>query len=169
MKYMFNTVKECAEDYQKILENSIKQETSLDFKEIGISYAMDVINSTAFGWKTNSMYNPNEELRKISRTAIRGTARFRFRRLFYMLFPFLKGYVNIFMLPTFMRQFFLNIIQETVQYRKETGYKRNDFLQLLMSLNEQKMDKVGSEKVPRTHNQHELGKLVLLYCTVYLF
>ena len=120
-----------------MLQKPAAKGIALNFKDVSTGYTIEVINSAAFGWKSNAIKNSESEFKKISRAIFLGRRRFQMKLLFNTLLPFLKPYVVVYLLPSKIRNFFFNSVRDTVEYRKRTGYKRNDFLQLLISLNEE--------------------------------
>jgi cytochrome P450 family 6 len=61
-----------------------------------------------------------------------------FKRLFAVTFPKLAKFVNL----SFKRQeivdFIMNLVQDTIEYREKNNYTRNDFMQLLINLKNDK-------------------------------
>lgn len=154
MKFMFGVVKECAEEYQQSLEKSAARGISLDFKELSAGYTIEVINSTAFGLKTNSIGNPDSEFKKIGHLIFQIGLRFKVRRVIHEWFPFLKRYIRIGLFDKRVVDFFFRTVRETVEYRKKTNSTRNDFLQLLITLNEGHADDTGNT----VRKENVLGK-----------
>lgn len=158
---MFETVKECAEECQQLLEKPAAQGSVLNFKDVSIGYTIEVINSTAFGWKSNSIADSESEFKKINRALFNQRMRFTIRNILHTFFPYLKSYINIRFLPSWIRNFFFDSVRETVEYRKKTGYKRNDFLQLLMALNETSEESENIKITTPHKRDNELSKIIL--------
>lgn len=56
------------------------------------------------------------------------------KRSLWVALPFLRKYIRISIVPQEASDFFLKVVKETVQYREENNYTRNDFLQLLIEI-----------------------------------
>lgn len=154
---MYNTVKECAIECQQRLENLASDGKPIDVEAISVGYSIEVIASTAFGWKTNSINHPKSQFEKMSRSLFRRTWRFKLWLACDTWFPRLRKRFKFLMLPKRPRQFFVNLIQETIRYREKTSHKRNDFLQLLMNLKEERNDGVNENN--DIHNNQVLNEL----------
>lgn len=163
MKFMFDTVKECAEECQQMLEKPAAQGIALNFKEVSTGYTIEVINSTAFGWKSNAINDLECGFKKVSRSIFDGRVRIRIKLVLQTFFPFLKPYIKIHSLPSWIRNFFFNSVRETVEYRKKTGFKRNDFLQLLITLNETAEENDNSKSTTPHNNDNELSKIIFFF------
>ncbi len=145
---MFGIVKECAEEYEKAVEKSAARGLPLNFQNVSVGYTTEVINSVAFGLKTNSISDETCEFKQIGRLIYDpGYLRYRLGLIIRDWFPFLRSVIRFSFFHPKVTQFFLKIVRDTVQYRQQTGYKRNDFLQLLINANdEQKESKEGEGK-----------------------
>ena len=160
MKFMFGIVKECAEECQEMLENSAAQGITLDFKNVSTDYTTEVINSAAFGWKSNAIKDANCEFKKVTHGLANRNLRLQTKRIWHTLFPFLEDFLNFYVLPTWIRNFFFDTVRDAVEHRKKTGYQRSDFLQLLISLNEQAVEKNGAKSAACSSNSaDEFSKL----------
>lgn len=106
----------------------------MEVRELAAKFTTDVIGSTAFGLDVNSFKDPNAEFRKYGK----------------MIFQYdtIRGLemLAIFFLPTIIRltrvkmfgkeptNFMRKVFSETLNYRKESGIKRNDLIDILLEL-----------------------------------
>lgn len=94
----------------------------------------DVIASCAFGLETDCLSNPKSKFREMGKKMIN--------------FPKSKA-LKLILASTFQRQaqmlgirwndedvseFFIDVVRETIRYRRESGLRRNDFMQLLIDM-----------------------------------
>lgn len=61
MKLIFDQMEQCARKFCKYFENDHTDLIDVELKDIFSKYANDVIASTAFGFKINSLKDPNNE------------------------------------------------------------------------------------------------------------
>ncbi|KAJ9594227.1 hypothetical protein L9F63_014387 [Diploptera punctata] len=61
MKNMFSLMQECGQQFDKYLEETVAQNSTLDVKNATSKFTIDVICSCAFGIESNSLKNPNAE------------------------------------------------------------------------------------------------------------
>lgn len=148
MKLMFGLVRECAEECQQSLKEPVANGITIDFKGRCVGYTIEVISSTAFGLKTNSIHNLNSEFKEMAHllSTSRGII-FRVRQVVRNWFPFVQSYISSSAFNKRVIHFFFKIISETVDYRKQTGASRNDFLQILIAVQEK-------QKIKERHHNH---------------
>ena len=103
-------------------------------------YTSDVISSCAFGLEGDSLDNANSEFQVKSRAVVLPTLR---RRLFDFLLntcPKLLWLVGHTRLSRDVIDFFTNLVEDTIEYRKKNGVVRKDFLDILLKLKEEDED-----------------------------
>ncbi|XP_023219443.1 cytochrome P450 3A41-like isoform X2 [Centruroides sculpturatus] len=131
MRKMAYLIRECAEKFTENLKNKvpINENQTLDCKSYLSTYPIDVIASTAFGTKLNSLEDPNNEFVNKARQASNTDASLRLTLFF--LFPKLIRFLKVDIFGgafDFFQQFALHVVKR----REEEKMKANDFLQLLM-------------------------------------
>lgn len=134
MKLMYTQIMDSAKQMVDHLSDLNSQNKALDIKEITSCYSTDIIGSCAFGLNCNTFKHPDSDFRKYSRliTDLNFTAAFRMFLVF--MFPELKKVFPIRMFRKDVEDFFSNAFKEVINHRKETDFKRNDFIQLLLEL-----------------------------------
>lgn len=134
IKKMFHIVEACAQDLVHYLQTATADGSAVHTMETMCKYTTDVISSCAFGIESNSLKNPDAEIRG------------NFRKIFEH--SFLKGIAGLLMffapnLQNFFRlkfvddeyaKFLRETVWSTVEYREKYGIVRNDFLNCLMEL-----------------------------------
>ncbi|CAG9565553.1 unnamed protein product [Danaus chrysippus] len=109
---------------------------SINFSEFYEKYTMEIIGSVGFGVECNGFKNSNSEF------YLRGHEYFNPNSLYWTLIRALAFFMPNFFDKLKIRRinpdilnFFDNLVRETVEYRHRHSYKRNDFLQTLIDLN----------------------------------
>lgn len=142
IRYMTPTVLTVAQRLVDALSEEIKIDSDLDIKEWLARFTTDVIGTCAFGLECNSIENPNAEFRKMGREILEV---FNFVKIFIgQNFPRFSRAIHMKILPQNISEFFFNTVKQNVEYRQQNNIKRNDFLDLLISLYNK--DKTNDEK-----------------------
>ncbi|BES99852.1 cytochrome P450 [Nesidiocoris tenuis] len=135
-------------DLALVLLNVVQQKSDgVDLKETFVQYSLDVVASTAFGLDTGILKEEKESVfRRMIKKAHRMTT-----PLFisYIIHEFLPPIAKRFR-PSHMRsdvvEYFSNFVKEALRSRKNGDIKRNDFLQLMVALQEEGFLEVEQEE-----------------------
>lgn len=131
MKQMFSTVVEAGEKLADYLKPIAEKRQVVEVKDLFARYGTDVIMSTAFGVDSNSLENPNSEIR------FWGQKIFEPRPLWNTVSVFAPKIMDFFSLPFTDRgviKFFIKTFTETIEYREANNVVRRDFMSLIMQL-----------------------------------
>jgi cytochrome P450 family 6 len=134
MKMMFQTFVECAQELGSILEKSTCNEETLEINDTLARYSTDIISSCAFGIQCNSLKNPNAELRQWGRKLFETSFRNTVIRIFNHSTPGFLHVLNLKPVDPIVSKYFRRMVEETVNYRENNSFKRNDFMQLLIQI-----------------------------------
>ncbi|XP_023717565.1 cytochrome P450 9e2 isoform X1 [Cryptotermes secundus] len=142
MKTMFVLVNECSEQLLDFLEQSYQQplETGykikrdgdllvLEVKELYARYTNDVIATTAFGLKVDSLKHPTNEFYMMGQDA---TSFGAIKWLIFLSIPKVMKFLGINLIPGKITQFFKTLVLDTVATREREGIIRPDLLHLLI-------------------------------------
>lgn len=129
MKGMFGLVVECG----KGLVERVKGLEVVDVKECVSSYNIELIGSCAFGLDCASRGGDFQKMseRVFHTNFFEGT-----KRGVAILFPDLARGLRVSLTPKPVETFFTNLIKSTIKQRKDNSVRRNDFLQLLLEVQE---------------------------------
>lgn len=134
LKLMFGTIADVGEKFVSHLKPHAMAGDDIEIYDLLARFTTDVISSCAFGFESNSLANPNAIFRTMGKRMLN--------------FPKLKS-LKIFIATVFrdkaralgikfndddVSNFFMEVVRETIDYRKSTGSKRRDFMQLLIDL-----------------------------------
>ncbi|KAK5638794.1 hypothetical protein RI129_013089 [Pyrocoelia pectoralis] len=140
MKMMFNIVMTCGRQLETCMED-ICRKGPVDIKHALECYTMDVIGSCAFGIDCNSFTDPSSDFCKYSKKIFMPTLLENLIGIFVNLFPSIGKMLGLKAIPNDITDFFFNIVTSSVEHRRETGFTRNDFLQILIELADQNQTK----------------------------
>ena len=137
IKYMFNTIHECAGFLGEHLATSMATgggSYEEDVRELVARFTTDVISSVAFGIQSNSMKNPDSEFRRMGQRALGPSLEMGIR---LMLSFFGREFMATFRISSTcndVTNFFTRIVKETVEHREKNKIERADILNLLIHL-----------------------------------
>ena len=155
MKMMFQTLLDCGIELGSILEKSASNEEIIEIKDILARYSTDVISSCAFGIQCNCLKNPNAEFRQWGRKIFTPSLRNTITTFIYNTVPRLLSLLKIKILDPNITKYFVNMVEETVNYRERNNITRNDFMHLLIQIK----NKVKLDEDVDSLEQNDLGTL----------
>lgn len=130
LKMMFPTMIKCSEG----LVSAIGSQKVIDINDISIRYTLDIIGSCAFGVESNSLKNPDAELKKVAHTVTNMPYWNAMKFFVSLLNPKLAKYVHGNVYKKEIIDFFFSLVQQTMDYREKNNVQRNDFMQLMINL-----------------------------------
>ncbi|CAG9773838.1 unnamed protein product [Ceutorhynchus assimilis] len=154
MKIMFNLVTEAAEDFVNYFEKQQKNNKILDIemKDAFTRFTIDVIASTSFGVKVDSLNEPDNEFFKMGKEISQLSFKTVLKMLLFQASPKIYRFFNLSTFRKEVYEFFGNLINETITTREAKGIHRPDMLQILMEA------KKGIDKEePNTNMNTDIG------------
>lgn len=146
MRFMLGLMNDCLDQFndsvrKTILENSARNGHEFEMLPLLSCLANDMIGSTAFGLKMNTLNDPDNEFYKAG-TAI-AYVLMSMRTFFCIAFPKIAKWFNLRIISEKHNTFFRDVIRKKVNERMEKKIVRPDMLHLLLlakegRLNEQK-------------------------------
>lgn len=143
-KAVYSTVHDIANLFVKVLEEKAKENPVQEVRDLLARYTTDVIASVAFGIQCNSLTNPDDNFLKMGRNSLDVPRHNNLVRALIESFPNLARKLGMRLLNEEAHQFFMKTIRETVDYREKNNIQRNDFLNILI---EMKNDKSASDRL----------------------
>lgn len=134
MKIMYEEMLTCADQMVKHIHSLTSKQQPLDIKEIIACYSTDIIGSCAFGLDCNSFTNPNAEFRKYGRMLMDMDIATTLKMFIIFLMPEMNKLYHIKLIKEEIEKFFTNAFTAVINHRISTGFKRNDFVQILLEL-----------------------------------
>ncbi|XP_043597838.1 probable cytochrome P450 6a14 [Bombus pyrosoma] len=145
LKEMFPLIAECAGNLEKYLDKVVEKGVPVvECRDLAAKFTTDVIGSCAFGISTNALEDENSEFRRMGKQIFAPNLKQTIRELCRRFVPSLFKVVGYFLRTTEMNNFFINLVRDTMEYKKTNNITRPDFIYLLMQLKEhpEKMEDV---------------------------
>ncbi|XP_031624600.1 probable cytochrome P450 6a20 [Contarinia nasturtii] len=140
MKFMFGTIVAVADEFVACLNRSIQIDSEMEVNEWLGRFTTDVIGTCAFGIECNSLKDPQAKFREMGRKVFDQPKLNTFERMLIMSCKSLAKLLRICTHHKDVTDFFLNIVNETIEYRENNNVQRNDFMSLLIELKNAKND-----------------------------
>lgn len=140
LKQMFFTILEVGQRLQEHLEPLAEQKADVEMRDILGRFMTDVIASTAFGLETDCLNNPKSRFREMGKKMINFPKSKALKLIFASTFQKQARKLGVRWNDEDVTEFFMNVVRETIHYRKESGIRRNDFMQLLIDMMKQDDD-----------------------------
>lgn len=131
---MFQTILECGVPMEEYLDEHFSKAESVDIQKIAAYFSTDVIGSCAFGISCNSFKDPNSQFATIGRRAFRPPKAQILQALICLNFPDFSKILGLRLTDKVLSDFYMGVVQDTIDYREKNNILRNDFMQILMEL-----------------------------------
>lgn len=147
MKLMFLLMTTCGEQLKECVDKKVSENAEVDVKDVLVRFTMDIIASCAFGLEINSLSDSESEFYHMGTKIFKAPGVSQLAaRLILSIFPFItKIYMPRFV-PSDVSDFLTKIVRDTTKYREENNVNRNDFLNLLIKIRQNKNDFEDEEK-----------------------
>uniref|UniRef100_A0A6M2DZN4 Putative cytochrome n=1 Tax=Xenopsylla cheopis TaxID=163159 RepID=A0A6M2DZN4_XENCH len=135
MRLMYEFIIECAQQMTDYLQQKADKEGVLDIemKDLITKYANDVIATSAFGIKINTLEEPDNIFYKMGQTVSNFSGFWISIKFFaFMTVPKLMKILNIPLIDRKCGEFFRHLVHDTMKMREERGIVRPDMIHLLM-------------------------------------
>ncbi|XP_051168141.1 probable cytochrome P450 6a13 [Leptopilina boulardi] len=136
LKEMFHLLVETSEHLEQYLNKVVIENEPIECRTLTSKFTADVIGSCVFGIDINALSNEENEFirmgRKIFDFNFWKTVKFRLNTIT----PWLYGLLGPILADRETDNFFVNLIRDTMQYRKENNIVRHDFIDLLREVKE---------------------------------
>lgn len=134
LKHMHDDILNCVTKLNKLIEREMENGAGdLNLKNMYERLTIDMIGCCAFGIACNSLKD-NNQFREMGQKVFQPTW-INSARILVAVFS--KKLLKKLQLPDVSKEvtsFFKGVVLDTILYRRQTGTKRNDFLELLMDL-----------------------------------
>lgn len=143
MRNMFQTLTDCGVKLEQYILKEVSYHEPFDIKNILGNFSTDIIGSCAFGLECNSFKDPNNPFRLMGNRIFNRTKLENLKFTITMNFPSLARLLRFKQLDPTLTEFFTKVVVDSVKYREKNNVQRQDFLQLLIDM---KNNKDGSEQ-----------------------
>ncbi|XP_061396405.1 probable cytochrome P450 6a13 [Musca vetustissima] len=149
MKFMFPTVVQVGEKLEPACLKFINEEAGcgiIEAKDLCARYTTDVIGTCAFGIECNSLIDPQAEFRKMGRSIFERPRHSGPVQGFMFTNPKLARKLRMKTFSDDVADFFMKAVKETVEYRLKNNIKRNDFMDMLIEMKQQRDNLIAEGK-----------------------
>lgn len=139
MRKMLQLVVECADEmsqyFQRQAMENERKSVDYEMKDLFSKYTNDVISTTAFGIKTNSFENENNEFRRVGKKFQELSSPTTILKVIIMkMFPVIAKMLNIRLFDMGTTKFFRTMVLENIATREKQGIFRPDMINILMNI-----------------------------------
>ncbi|XP_037953641.1 probable cytochrome P450 6a21 [Teleopsis dalmanni] len=139
MKFMFPTVVKVGEEFINVFGGMVNKSAVIEVKELLARFTMDVIGTCAFGIDCCSLRDPKAEIYIMGKRSLTDTRHGSIGIAFVSSFPELAQKLGMKQTPTHIEEFFMRIVRETVDHRERNNIRRNDFMDMLIDMKNNKL------------------------------
>ncbi|CAG9824140.1 unnamed protein product [Phaedon cochleariae] len=133
MRSMFVLMSECSETFVKHFLDKNDDVTEIEMKDMFTRFTNDVIATTAFGVKVDSLAKPKNDFYLMGKSATDFSGIWKNLKFFgYMVIPGFFKFFKIGLFEKSVSHFFIDLINDTVKTREEKHIVRPDVIHLLM-------------------------------------
>ncbi|XP_065092334.1 probable cytochrome P450 6a14 [Ochlerotatus camptorhynchus] len=155
LRIMCPTIVNVAKNLTVSLDRCIAGTREVEIKDILARFSTDVIATCAFGIDCSSLLDPDNEFRRMG-TKVFDVSTWKLMKLFFVFaFGNLARKCHMKLIDADISGFFFKVVRETIDFRKKNSVQRNDFMNLLMQLQE-KGELEGSEEKLGTLSLNEI-------------
>ncbi|KAG5669754.1 hypothetical protein PVAND_000048 [Polypedilum vanderplanki] len=134
MKMMFEITDKIGDQLVSTLASKLTESSDQDIRNWCQRFTADNIMNIAFGINGNCIEDPNSEFMKYGRKAVDLSALQLFNFVFTNNFPNVSRKLGLKFFPKEVGDFFLNVFQQTLEYREKNEINRNDLVSMLLKL-----------------------------------
>ncbi|KAL2728643.1 putative cytochrome P450 6a17 [Vespula squamosa] len=133
IKEMFPLILTCSNHLEQYI-NELPDNVNLEIGELMTKYTIDIVGNCAFGIEMNAISEEENEFTKISKEIFRINIISIIKFHLQSYFPKIYNQLHFLLGNSRQSAFFLNIVKETMDYRKKNNIVRHDFINILMEL-----------------------------------
>ncbi|KAK9874851.1 hypothetical protein WA026_005667 [Henosepilachna vigintioctopunctata] len=164
MKMMFETFLACTYTLREVMDQELSS-PEIDIKDILGRFSTDLIGSCAFGIKCNSLKEPHNEFREMGKRSIQIPTRMisSIKQKLISISPGLMRMFNVRVIPQDAHDFFMDVVQNTIEYREKYNVTRKDLMQILIDLKNRKKlvddDEMMDEVITEEENTISINEI----------
>ena len=138
LKGMLPIMKDCGKVLENYLDKNVKNGVNVfEFRDLMARYGTNIISSVAFGIDNDCINDPDHIFRKMGGKFFETTFMNGIRNLLTFAAPKLFHKVGLKIVDQNVEDFFFSVVKQTVEYRENKNFSRNDFMQLMIQLKNQ--------------------------------
>ncbi len=171
MRMMMPFIAATSDTLAAIMSKSATAGAEVELKDLCGRFSMDSIASCAFGIEANSFSDKDSPFVEAAKSFFQFDAADSFKMFAYHL-PLVGRVFDLLRIPILKpvtSQFVIDTCKETLRRRRETGKRRNDFVDLMVDATKDKLKDGEAESIKRTRGktteigeQHVISTAVIL-------
>lgn len=134
MKHMFPTIIDVGHRFIDCLSNDMKHTNEFDMRDWLGRFLTDVIGTCAFGIEANSLANPDTAFREMGKKFFDQPKISFFSRAITGSYKNLARFLKIKIIHPDVTEFFMNIVEQTIDHREKNNIRRRDFMDMMIQL-----------------------------------
>lgn len=140
LKVLYPLIQDVQFRMSKYINTELNNETKepFDVREICAKYTTDVVSSCIYGADAGSFTEKDPEIRAMGRKLMEPSGTFMFLMFIASAVPILRKVINLRFVPLEVQDFFVNLMEQALLYRKENNVVREDYLDYLIELKKKK-------------------------------
>ncbi|XP_016974115.1 cytochrome P450 6a8 [Drosophila rhopaloa] len=138
MKYMYPTVVSVVDEFMAVMHEKVEQNSVLDIRDLVARFTVDVIGTCAFGIKCNSLRDEKAEFLYFGKKSLVEKRHSTLLNGLMRSYPNLARKIGFVRTAQHIQDFYHRIVTETVAARERENIKRNDFMDMLIEMKNQK-------------------------------
>uniref|UniRef100_A0A336LXR4 CSON009724 protein n=1 Tax=Culicoides sonorensis TaxID=179676 RepID=A0A336LXR4_CULSO len=138
IKALLPIMNSVVENMKQYIETQMENEEYLETRELCAKYTTDVVCNSIYGIDSGAFTEEKSPLRDVARNVLSPSWRLFLIMGFSPALPFLKKIVRVRFVPEHYANFLTDLLNKTIQYRKENNVDRQDFVDYLIHLKEKK-------------------------------
>ncbi|CAH0395389.1 unnamed protein product [Bemisia tabaci] len=140
LRLMTDLVVKCGEALNRHVLESLEETKrgEIEIRDLTAKYTTDVIGTAAFGLEFESFTSDDAPFRKMGRKLFSPSLKYAIALVIRQFFPDFYSYLGLRSFPKEVNSFFLDLTRDTIEMRKKHNIQRNDFMDLLIKLKEEK-------------------------------
>ncbi|XP_015838531.2 cytochrome P450 9e2-like [Tribolium castaneum] len=138
LKNMHQLMTECAQNFVGHFKG--REKVAVDMKDIFTRFTTDVIASTAFGIKTDSLNQPNNRFFLMAKSL----SKFGFIQVVKIL---ISSFAKVGIFPSSVVSYFGTIIKSNIRERKQSGIVRPDMIHLMLEANKGQANQLTDDDI----------------------
>lgn len=138
LKALYPLIQEVQDRLTKYIDNTISKNEPFDARELCAKYTTDVVALSIFGVDAQSFTKEKPEIREMGRKLLAFDTFFIVKMLVVAAFPWIKKIFSMRFTEVELDNFFINLMEQALKYRKDNKVQREDFLEYLIQLRDKK-------------------------------
>lgn len=122
----------------KFIDEKMRQEGSLDNRELCAKFTTDVVGSSIYGVESGAFTQPHSAIRELAVNVLSPSWRLSVLLFVSPIFPAIVDWLKVSLVAKKEADFMTQLLRDTLKYRKENKVDRQDFMDFLIQLKEKK-------------------------------